>query len=269
MIRPAFLPLILCVQCVFLLICLEQAFGDMSDCVWGGSNEETTYSPTFVPGMGGVTLAQYQPPMNLGAPPAPSGQAASIPIQATPNTQPLNVPQANIPTITIPAGPVGSVGQPATILPGTPLAAVPLQDASASGEIVYIMPASLPSNAEICIDGVKTVPASEVKVVPANTPGAIPVALKTVTVRRPKVEYHWAYDHIENKTETLVQVVNPRTGQVARTYCHEDSRRSILPWLHRREVITYETVEAKVAVPVSVAPSVSSSSNTVILGGIP
>jgi len=235
----------------------------MSDCVWGGSNEETSYSPFFVPGMGGETLAQYQPPMNLGSPQPAAQSVVSLPVQPTPHTQSINVPQANIPTVTIPAGPVGSVGQPAT-LPGTPLQAAP-----PGAEIVYIMPSSIPSSAEICVDGVKTIPATEAKVVPAGTPGAIPVALKTVTVRRPKVEYHWTYSPIVNKTETLVQVVNPRTGKVARTYCQEDSSRTLLPWLHRREVITYEVVEAKIAVPVSMAPSVSSATNTVILGGLP
>jgi hypothetical protein len=136
-------------------------------------------------------------------------------------------------------------------------------------EIVYVMPSSLPSQAEICVDGVRTIPAAETKVVPANTPGAIPVALRTVMVRKPKVEYHWTYGRVETKTETLVQVVNPRTQRVVRTYCQEDSEHTILPWLHRREVKTYETVEAKVAVPVSVVPSASSTVNTVILGGLP
>lgn len=232
-------------------------FGDFSDCLWGGSNEETSYAPVYMPVMGGVTLAQYQPsPANLGAP------SPAIPIQATPGTQAINVLQANIPTITIPAGPVGSVGQPATfsgIVPHAP----------PGTEIVYIMPASLPSNAVICVDGVTTIPATESKIVPANTPGAIPVALKTVVVRRPKVEYYWTYAPIETKTDTLVKVVDPRSGRVVRTYCQTDSEHTVLPWLHRREVVTYETVEAKVGVPVSLSPAVSSATNTAILGGNP
>ena len=251
MFRPVF-PML----CIFVgYLCLP-VFGDVSDCIWGGSNEETSYSPIFCPGVSGVTLAQYKSPMNLGAPPP------AIPVQATPQTQAVNVPQASIPTVTIPAGPVGSVGQPATF--SGAVAEVP-----PGMEIVYIMPSSLPSNAEICVDGVKTIPAAEAKVVPAHMPGAIPVALKTVMVRRPKTEYHWTYGRVETKTETLVQVVDPRTQRVVRTYCQEDSERTMLPWLHRREVTTYETVEAKVAVPVSVAPSASSTMNTVILGGLP
>jgi len=229
----------------------------MSDHFWGGSNQETSYSPNFVPAMSGVSLAQYQhPSMNLGAP------QPAIPVQATPHTQAVNVPQANIPTIMIPAGQVGSIGQPATF-PGTVSQPFP------GAEIVYIMPSSMPSEAVICVDGVQTIPAAEVKVVPASTPGAIPVALKTVTVRRPKVEYQWIYAPIETKRETLVNVVDPRTGRVVRTFCHEETERTALPWLHRREVITYETVEAKVAVPVSLAPSAASATNTVIHGGLP
>jgi hypothetical protein len=236
------------------LLSVSPVFADFGDCLWGGGNEETSYSPTYIPGMGGISLAQYQPPMNLGAP------QPALPVQATPQTQAVNVPQANIPTITIPAGPVGSVGQPATIS-GT------LPRASPGMEIVYILPSSQPSDA-VCLDGTKTIPATEVKVVSPTTPGAIPVALKTVTVQRPKVEYHWTYAHVVNKTETLVQVVNPRTGRVVRTYCQEDSERSMLPWLHRREVVSYETVEAKIAVPVSLSPSASSATHTVIHGGM-
>lgn len=249
MIRPVFFLFFLCILCASPLV-----FGDLSDCFWGGSNEETAYSPTYMPGMGGVTLAQYrQPSTNLGAP------QPAIPVQATHNTQAVHVPQTNMPTITIPAGPVGSVGQPATSYGITP-------QAMPGAEIVYILSASLPSNAEIVVDGVKTIPAAEAKIVSPDTPGAIPATLKTVTVRKPKVEYHWTYAPIVNKTETSVQVVDSRTGRVVRTYRREDADSTILPWLHRREVITYETVEAKVAVPVSAAPSVSSATNTLIQG---
>ena len=232
-------------------------FGDVSDLIWGGRNEETSYSPTFIPGMGGASLAQYQQPsMNLGTP------QPAIPVQATPYSQAVNVPQANIPTITIPAGQVGSVGQPATF-PGA------VQQVPLGAEIVYIMPSSIPSEAVICVDGVKTIPATEVNVVPAATPGAIPVALKTVTVRRPKVEYYWTYAPVVNKRETLVHVVDPRSGRIVRSFCNEEAESTVLPWLHRREVITYETVEAKVAVPVSLAPSAESATNTFISGGLP
>jgi hypothetical protein len=230
--------------------------GQVGDHIWGGKNEETSYSPTFVPGMSGVSLAQYQhPAMNLGSP------QPAIPVQATPNTQAVNVPQANIPTITIPTGQVGSVGQPAAF-------AGPVQQVPPGAEILYILPSSIPSAAVICVDGVKTVPATEVTAVPATTPGAIPVALKTVMVKRPKVEYHWTYAPVVTKRENLVHVVDPRSGRVVRSFCQLDEESTMLPWLHRREVITYETVEAKVAVPVSLVPSADSSTNTFIRGGL-
>jgi len=232
-------------------------FGEFGDIIWGGRNQETSYSPTFVPGMNGVPLTQTpHPSMNLGTPPP------AIPVQATPGTQAISVPQANIPTITIPAGPVGSVGQPATFSGA-------VSQAPPGAEIVYILPSSIPTEAVICLNGTKTIPATEVNVVPATTPGAIPVALKMVTVRRPKVEYHWTYAPIETKQETLVQVVDPRSGRVVRTFCQEETASTALPWLHRREVLTYETVEAKVGVPVSIAPSAASVTNTFIHGGLP
>ena len=244
--------------CWFCIVCVPKpVFGDFGDHMWGGRNQETSYSPTFVPGMSGVALTQYQhPSMNLGTPPP------AIPVQATPHTQAVTVPQANIPTITIPAGQVGSVGQPATF-PGT------VSQAPSGAEIVYILPSSVRSEAVICVDGAQTIPANEVRVVSATTPGAIPVALRTVTVRRPKIEYHWTYAPIVTKKETLVHVVDPRSGRVVRTFCQEGTSCTALPWLHRREVITYETVEAKVAVPVSLSPSAASATNTFIHGGLP
>ena len=247
-----------CFLFCFCIVCvLPPAFGDMNDHIWGGRNQETSYSPTFVPALSGVSLTQYQhPSMNLGAPPP------GIPVQATPHTQAINVPQAYLPTITIPAGQVGSVGQPATSSRAD-------QQVPNGAEIVYVMPSSIPSQAVICVDGVKTIPASEVKVVPATTPGAIPVALKTVTVRRPKVEYCWVYAPVVTKREVLVHVVDPRTGRVVRSFCREETESTVLPWLHCREVITYETVEAKVAVPISLAPSAASATNTAIHGGLP
>lgn len=221
------------------------------DCLWGGSNEETAYTRPYYPGMGGVTLAQVTPPnMNLGAPPP------AIPVQATPQTQATSIPQATIPTITSPTGLVGSVGRPAT---SSGDAALP--QAPPGTEILYVLPSKEPGREE-CIDGVKAIPATAAIVVAPGTPGAIPVAVKTVTVRRPKVEHRWSFSPVRQKTETLVQVVDPRTNRVVRTYCREDESKSTLPWPHRREIVSYETVTAKVATPVSLPPGPPS-------GGVP
>ena len=247
---------IFCLFCVCALCISPLVLGDLSDHIWGGRNQETSYSPTFVPRASGIVLTQYQhPAMNLGAP------QPAIPIQATPHSQAAMVPQAHIPTITIPAGQVGSVGQPATF-PGA-------AQSPSGAEIVYIMPSTLPTDAVICVDETQTIPATEVRVVPANTPGAIPVELRTVTVRRPKIEYHWTYAPVVSRQETLVNVVDPRSGRIVQTFCQEDTQRTVLPWLHRREVITYETIEAKVAVPVSMVPAAASTTHTNVYGGLP
>ncbi|MDR3182295.1 MAG: hypothetical protein LBT89_05120 [Planctomycetaceae bacterium] len=241
-----------CAVCCILLLAAECYCADASDCLWGGYNEQTNYTASYFPGQGGITLAQQTPPpMNLNAP------QPSIPVQAAQNTQNINVPQANIPTVTIPAGAVGSVGQPATQIP-------PPQPVPGAMEIVYVMPIAAAAQA-VCLDGQPGTPASEVKVVPAGTPGAIPVALKTVTVRRPKVKRNLSYSPIVTKTNTLVQVVHPRSGKVVKTYCREDEEKTCLPWLHLREETEYETVTAKVAVPISVAPTASAVTNTAIL----
>lgn len=237
----------------------EIAHGTIWDCLWGGPNESTEYTRPYVAGMGGVTLTPAPSPgMNLGAP------QPGIPVQATPNTQALTVPQATIPTITSPNGPVGTVGQPATLPQATQPQASPIQ-APPGTEIVYVLPSQSPPQEE-CLDGVKRTPAIASTIVAAGTPGAIPVAVKTVSVIRPKKEYQWSFSPIRTKTETLVRVVDPRTGRVVKTYCKTDEDRSSLPLPHFKEVIKYETVQAKVGVPVNVAAAASGSTRTAIPG---
>lgn len=240
---------------MFSMISALPSFGGFWDCLWGGSNEETAYTRPYVPGMGGVTLEQVaKPDMNLGAP------QPAIPVQATPQTQATWVPQATIPTITSPAGPVGTVGQPVTqpVLPGNTES---LPQAPPGTEIVYVLPSQAESSEE-CRDGVKRTPAVASKVVPPGTPGAVPVAVKTVTVVRPKVEYEWSFSPIRSKTDTLVKVVDPRTGRVVRTFCRTDENKSSVPWPHRKEIVKYETVTAKVGVPVRLPGPVSSGHQT-------
>ncbi|MDR0520420.1 MAG: hypothetical protein LBH00_01055 [Planctomycetaceae bacterium] len=241
------------------LLCGMPVFGDFGDCLWGGRNEETAYSANYLSGSGRTTLPPpVSPSMNLGAPPS------GIAVQATPNTQGTTVPQANIPTITVPTGPVGSVGRPATegTAPQTPLPQAP-----PGTEIVYVLPPPQAPEA-VCLDGVRSIPAAETKVVPPDTPGAIPVALKTVMVRRPITQLHWTYAPIVHREEQLVNVVNPRTGKVVRSFCRtEETAATSLPWLHLREVVTYETVEAKIGTPVSLVPAAAAAANTSVLPG--
>jgi hypothetical protein len=210
---------------IILTITVCPIFGGVFDCFWGGSNEETTYTPSYIPGMGGITLSPpSQPPINYGAPPAGqpiTNQATNqiinqiIPVQATPNTQAIQVQQATIPTITVPVGAVGSVGRPATQPNVANLPQLP-----AGTEIMYVIP-GVPAEEE-CLDGVRGIPATAANAVPPGTPGAIPVAVKTISVLKPKVEYHWTYSPIQTKTETLVKVVHPKPAKVIRTYCQTD-----------------------------------------------
>jgi hypothetical protein len=245
---------------IILLITVCPVFGGVFDCLWGGSNEETTYTPSYVSGMGGITLSPPpQPPINFGAPPPGTNQTTNqiIQVQATPNTQAIQVQQATIPTITVPVGAVGSVGQPAT----QPNIANSSQLPSGT-EILYVIPSAAAN--EECLDGVHGIPATAANVVPPGTPGAIPVAIKTISVLKPTVKYHWTYSPIQTKTETLVKVVHPKTGKIVRTYCQTDEKQSTLPWLHRKEVVSYEAVTAKVGTPVSLAPAASTTTNTII-----
>ncbi len=211
------------------------------DCLWGGRNEATYYTTPYTPGMGNVTLPVANAPgMNLGAP------DPAIPVQGTASTQPINVQQANvptIPTIQVPTGPVGSVGQPATGRAATVLPNLP-----PGTELMYVMPPTdIPP--EQCSP--KGNPAVATQVVDPTTPGAIPVAVRNMVVTRPKVERRWTYGTIKETTETLVKVVDPRTGKVVRTYCETDERESTLPWPHLKEEITYEQVTVAVATPLS------------------
>ncbi len=237
--------------CVGLsLLLTDSAVHAQSSCdwIWGGPNEETAYSAPYLRGVNRVSLDDVASPnMNLGA---PERGISVYPSQTVPGTV---VPQANIPTITVPQGPVGSPGQPAT----SPYATT-LPQAPPGTEIVYVLPvAKTDEMGPQCVDGVRRTPARSTQIVPPGTPGAIPVAVKTMTVVRPKVEYHWSYSPMRTTTETTVNVVDRRTGRVVRTYCKEDEEKSLLPWPHRKEVVTYETITARVGVPVSL-PNVTS-----------
>lgn len=248
----------LCLLAGILFLRVSSASGQsVCDWAWGGSNEETAYSQPYIRSLNRVSLDEVaSPKTNLGAP------ERAIPVQPSPSVPGAVIPQATIPTITIPQGPVGSPGQPATSPLGTTLPQAP-----PGSEIVYVLPVEKPEGETTqCIDGVQRTPARSTRIVPPGTPGAIPVAVKTMTVVRPKVEYHWSYSPIRTKTETTVNVVDPRTGRVVRTYCKEDEDKSLLPWPHRKEVVTYETITAKVGIPVSLPQPTSSNAHTAIQG---
>ncbi|MDR1483425.1 MAG: hypothetical protein LBT09_01230 [Planctomycetaceae bacterium] len=230
---------------VLFFICSESYGDGIGDCLWGGANEETAYTVPFV--QSGTSLAQTkQPPMNIGAP------VPAIPVQATPATRVTLVPQANIPTVSPITGNVGAIGQPATGIINTPQTQITQQTTNNTTgvEILYVIPSE--SNAsEICIEGERGSPAIAATVVAAGTPGAIPVAIKTVTAYRPRVEYKLRFAPMTQKTDTLVRVIDPRTKRVVRTYCRTDERKiTNLPVVHWKEITAYEAVTVKIGTPV-------------------
>jgi hypothetical protein len=242
---------LLLILCVLFFICPASYGGGIGDCLWGGSNEETAYTVPFV--QSGNSLVQAnQPPMNIGAP------VPSIPVQATPATRATLIPQANIPTISPITGNVGSIGQPATGIITTPQNQqnqISNTKTNYTGtEILYVLPSTSTSatNAnDICIEGDHGSPAVSAAVVAAGTPGAIPVAVKTITAYRPRVEYRLKFAPIKQKSETLVRVIDPRTKRIIRTYCRNDEQQvTNLPVLHWEEVIGYENVTVKIGTPV-------------------
>ncbi|MDR1479710.1 MAG: hypothetical protein LBJ00_12315 [Planctomycetaceae bacterium] len=249
---------------VFFFACGE-SYGGIWDCFWGGANEETAYTTPLV--HSGTSLAQTnQPPMNIGAP------LPSIPIQATPATRATLVPQPNIPTISPITGNVGTIGQPAAnsafgntaLPPQNPAFApqtqfnnqpIPNNTALAGNrgnvEILYVLPSNSP-DADVCIGGEQGTPAVASRVVAAGTPGAIPVVIQTITAYKPRVEYRLRFAPMKQKTETLVNVIDPRTRRVVKSYCQTGERQiTTYPVVHWEEVVGYEAVTVKMGTPVN------------------
>jgi hypothetical protein len=197
--------------------------------------------------------------MNIGAP------VPAIPVQATPASRATLVPQPNVPTISPITGSVGTIGQPATgtstisSIP-TAIPAPPFSSSSGSAqlnaqttsrtELLYVIPPS-ETGEEQCIQGERRHAAFASTVVAPGTPGAVPVAIQNVTVYKPVVERQLRFAPLRKRTETLVRVVNPRTGRVVRTYCQMDERQvTSFPVLHTEEVIRYEPTTVKIGTPI-------------------
>ncbi|MGL4594369.1 MAG: hypothetical protein ACRCUY_06530 [Thermoguttaceae bacterium] len=244
------------------LFATSSVYAQLGDCIWGGKNESTTYTSPYLPALDHTKMAQApSASMNLGSPPP------ALPIQANPGNQAMTVSQTNVPFVTIPSGPVGSVGHPATntnggvgITTGSNTQGI---QTSPGTEIVYVLPPAS-NETDRCIDGTSHKSATATKVVAPGTPGAIPVAVRTMTVMRPKVEQHLTYDFVDHSQEKRVNVVDPRTGKVVRSYCRNYESYSFLPWPHLREKVTYEAVSVKVAEPISLTPAASGTATTFI-----
>ena len=61
----------------------------------------------------------------------------------------------------------------------------------------------------------------------------------TTTVLKPVVSKEWSYSRINSVEYKPVQTFDHRTGVVSAEYRKEESK-SLLPWLHRKEVVRYE-----------------------------
>jgi len=68
----------------------------------------------------------------------------------------------------------------------------------------------------------------------------VPV-VSTVPSVQPTVEYEWSYSTIKDTTYDPVTVYDPITGGYVTSY-QERKTESVLPWLHRKQVIRYKPV---------------------------
>ncbi len=139
-------------------------------------------------------------------------------------------------------GLIGSVNQPATLETWTGGGGHP-----GGAQILYAIPTATPEADPLRPNDRIAVAAD---LVPAGTPGAIPVAVQHRTAYRPESEFEWTFDWTTNTHLTKVNVVNPRTGRVVRSFYHQEEVRSLLPWLHRKETVTYQPVSVPVATPI-------------------
>ncbi len=247
------------------------------DIFWGGSHAETAYSPPYVRNVSPLALQDVASPnMNLGAPQQAIPVVPSAIAPGTVVAQTGTVSSSGIAATGLAQGPVGFPGQPAT----NSVTAAFSQDIHAQNvlalpnmtlntEIVYVLPnppirtASFPTTDGLPPSGKQRVLSQSAEIVPPNTPGAIPVALKTVSALRPKIESHWKYTPLTNTVETTVQVVD-RAGRIVKTFKKESEERTLLPWPHRQETVSYERVTVKVAVPLPSPHTTSNHTQTVI-----
>lgn len=79
------------------------------------------------------------------------------------------------------------------------------------------------------------------------------VTYRQETVYQPEVESHWSYSRLERTNYKPVQVVDPLTGATSMVQIPETSK-SLLPWPHRKETVSYKPVT--VSVPVVSTPTI-------------
>ncbi len=83
--------------------------------------------------------------------------------------------------------------------------------------------------------------------------GVIPVV--QTAPAQPTVDYEWSYSTIKDVSYEPVTVYDPRLGGYVTTY-QEKQTESVLPWLHRKQVVRYK--------PTTDVPTIPAVSNTVV-----
>jgi len=79
---------------------------------------------------------------------------------------------------------------------------------------------------------------------PQQTPistGIVPAS--QLTTVQPAIEYEWSYSTIKDVTYEPVTAYDPRLGGYVTTY-QERKTESVLPWLHRKQVVRYKPASA-------------------------
>ncbi len=230
---------------VFILVLLPVAIGispvraaGLGSCLWGGSNEETTYTLPYIPALGRMrdSTSTYAPSpnVNLNAPPG-----TALPVRSDVYGT-IQIPQSSIQGQPDP-GAVGTITQPATFeqnfTPGQP----------AGSQLLYVVPGGEPK-ADPLRPNSRVAVASNV--VPAGTPGAVPVKVRDQTAYRAQSKTQWTFDRTTNTRLTRIDVVHPRTGRLMYSYYRQEEVRSLLPWFHPKETVDYVPVTVPIATPV-------------------
>ena len=81
---------------------------------------------------------------------------------------------------------------------------------------------------------------------PQQTPittGIVPAS--QLTTVQPAIEYEWSYSTIKDVTYEPVTAYDPRLGGYVTTY-QEKKTESVLPWLHRKQVVRYKPASADI-----------------------
>ena len=116
---------------------------------------------------------------------------------------------------------------------------------------------TLPPGGVIASNGVATTMAASGTAMPNGVvnagytwPQQVPITTgiapaSQLTTAQPAIEYEWSYSTIKDVTYEPVTAYDPRLGGYVTTY-QERKTESVLPWLHRKQVVRYKPASADV-----------------------